>query len=348
VQQWNLNVERQFQGNMLIEIGYAGAKSTHLPMSIGLNQLSTQNLSLGSALTTSVTNPFYGLVPAVNTLGKPMTTRGQLLRPYPQFVNVTNSGSYVGNTTYHAGMVKVEKRFRSGGILMGNYTWAHMMGNTDTSQQFLEYGGVGSIQNYYDLGAERSLLSYNVEHRAIVSYVLDLPFGKERKFLAGATGFVGKLVSGWGVNGIITFQSGYPLVLVAQQTTLNSSFGAGTPRPVVAEGCTKAISGSAQSRLNQWFNTACFSQPGSYSFGNESRTDPELRSHGVNNVDFAVFKATGITERVKLQFRTEFFNLFNRVQFAAPGRTVGQATFGVISSQQNQPRLVQFALRLTF
>jgi hypothetical protein len=349
VQQWNFNVEQQLKGNVLIEIGYAGAKSTHLPITLGLDQLPSQYLSMGSELTKSVPNPFYGHVPSTSTLGRPTISQGQLLRPYPQFSNFTYQGAPFGNTTYHAGMVKVEKRFGTGGVLMGNYTWAKMMGNADTAQSFNEYGGVGSIQDYYNYGAaQRSLLSYNVAHRSAVSYVLDLPLGNGRKFLNGTTGFVGKLVSGWGVNGIITFQSGYPLVLTAQATTLSSSFGAGTPRPNVAAGCETEITGSAQSRLNKWFNTACFSQPGPYSFGNQGRTDPRLRSHGVNNVDFAVFKATGITERVKLQFRTEFFNLFNRVQFNPPGLALGTTTFGVVSAQVNQPRLVQLALRLTF
>jgi hypothetical protein len=349
VQQWNLDIERQLPRNVLIDIGYAGAKTTHIPLGMQLDQLAPQYYSMGSDLLTTVANPFYGLVPATNTLGRATTTKGQLLRPYPQFTGFTNSGQNIGVTSYHAMMVKVEKRFGTGGgILMGNYTWAKMTGTADTAQQFLEYGGVGTIQNYHDIRAEHSLLSYDVPHRAVVSYVLDVPLGEGRKFLGGTTGFAGKLVSGWGFNGIISLQSGYPLVLTASATTLSGSFGAGTPRPIVAEGCDRAISGTAQSRLNKWFNTGCFSQPGSYSFGNESRTDPQLRAHGVNNVDFAVFKTTGITERVKLQFRTEFFNLFNRVQFAVPGRTLGTSTFGVVSAQLNQPRLVQFALRLTF
>jgi hypothetical protein len=138
------------------------------------------------------------------------------------------------------------------------------------------------------------------------------------------------------------------LALTAQATQLSNSFGAGTPRPNYIGGCNAEISGSAQSRLNKWFNTACFSQPGSYSFGNEARVDPKLRAAGVNNFDFAVFKATGITERVNLQFRAEIFNLFNRVQFNPPGLALGQAAFGVVSAQVNQPRLVQVALRLTF
>ena len=88
--------------------------------------------------------------------------------------------------------------------------------------------------------------------------------------------------------------------------------------------------------------------PAAFTFGTESRLDPNLRSAGVNNWDFALFKTTRIAERYSLQFRTEFFNLFNRVQFSQPGLTDGNASFGVVSSQSNNPRLIQLGLRVSY
>jgi hypothetical protein len=126
----------------------------------------------------------------------------------------------------------------------------------------------------------------------------------------------------------------------------SSTFGGGTSRPNVVAGCDKSVFGSAQSRLTGWFNAACFSQPPQFGFGNESRTDPNLRSSGINNWDVSLFKSTPIAERIALQFRAEFFNLFNRVQFGSPGTALGTAQFGLVTSQLNQPRLIQFALRL--
>jgi hypothetical protein len=352
VQQWNLVVGHQFKGNVLLEVGYAGSKGTHLPAaSINLNQVSDANInSSGSGLGSSVTNPFYGLLPGTSQIGKATTTAGQLLRPFPEWLNVVSQGQQIGNTVYHSMQMKMEKRFGAGGVVMANYTWAKIIGDVDTTNgAFLEGGTVGSIQNYSNLRGERSLLSGDVPHRAIVSYVVDLPMGKGRKLLGGATGFVGGLVSGWGVNGIVTLQSGFPLSIVASNNTLNSAYGAGSTRPNRVAGCDPVATGSAQSRLNMWFNTACFAQPGSYSFGNESRVDPVLRAGGANNVDFSMFKMTRITESVKLQFRAEAFNLFNRVQFAPPGTSMSNAsTWGKVTSQSNQPRLIQFALRLTF
>jgi hypothetical protein len=109
-------------------------------------------------------------------------------------------------------------------------------------------------------------------------------------------------------------------------------------------------SGSAVSRLSKWFNTSVFSQPAPFTFGNGPRTLPNVRSQGIDNVDFALFKDTtfGPEDKLRLQFRTEVFNLANRVQFGYPGTAFGTAQFGIVSTQLNQPRLIQLALRLGF
>jgi hypothetical protein len=165
-----------------------------------------------------------------------------------------------------------------------------------------------------------------------------------------------RIISGWSVDGITVFQSVFPFVMAhAIPTTLESSFGAGTPRPNVLAGCKKSIGGSAVSRISEWFNTSCFSAPSAFGFGNESRTDPTRRGQCIDNWDFSGSKETRITEGVSLQFRGEIFNLFNRVQFAPPDtaynpntlNTSGN-TFGVLTSQNNQPRQAQFVLRLRF
>ena len=122
-------------------------------------------------------------------------------------------------------------------------------------------------------GPERSLSNFDSRQRLTVSYVLDLPVGTGKRFLAGAGGWSGKLVSGWGIDGVSTFQEGFPLGLRATPNVTGFTTGL---RPDVAANCNKNLGGSAQSRLNAWFNTACFSVPGAYTFGGESRTDPNL------------------------------------------------------------------------
>jgi hypothetical protein len=352
VQQWNFVVEHQFAGNLMIGAGYAGSKGTHLPSGgVNVNQVDGSAIArLGAQLGTPVPNPFYGKVPATNPMGSsPNTTLGQMSKPFPQDMNVTNQGAQVGDTVYHSFQMKLEKRFGAGGVLMGNYTWAKIIGNVDTVSGFLEGGTVGSIQNYTNLRGERSLISSDVPHRMVASYVYDLPFGKGKKFASGVSGAADKLISGWGVNGIFTIQSGFPLSLQSSATNnLSQFYGAGSIRPNYVNGCVSQFGGKAQDRLSQWFNTSCFAAPGVNAFGNESRVDPVLRAAGVNNWDFSIFKNTKISERFGLQFRTEAFNLFNRVQFAPPNTSVGNPQYGKISAQSNQPRLIQFALRLTW
>ena len=350
VQQWNFTVQRQLPGGAALEVGYAGSKGTHLPASSSqTNQISDQYLSMGNALLTKVANPFFGKVPATaGILAQPTVAQGQLLRPYPQHLNVNNPANMAGDSAYHSMQMKLEKRFGSGGTLLATYTFAKLMSNTDTLTAWLETTTAGSVQNNNNLRLERAVASYDVPHRVVISYVLDLPMGKGHRLGGNATGVIGKAISGWGINGNTVFQAGFPMVLTAQATTLSGTFGGGSPRPNVVGGCEKAISGRAQDRLNKWFNTACFTQPGPFAYGNESRTDPSLRNQGINNFDVSVSKTTQITERVKARFETEFFNLANRTQFSPPNAQLGNPSFGIVSGVRNQPRLVQFALRLSF
>jgi hypothetical protein len=203
-------------------------------------------------------------------------------------------------------------------------------------------------QNFYNLKAERSLSAFDVPQRMVTSYVLDLPFGRGKKFLSGAKGVTGKLISGWGLDGVLTLQRGFPLFVTASQNLANA-FG-GTSRPNVNGQDPNMDSGSAVSRLGRWFNTSVFSQPAPFTFGNGPRTLPNVRSQGIDNFDFALFKGTkfGPEDRIGLQFRAEVFNLANRVQFGYPGTAFGTPQFGIVSTQLNQPRLIQLALRLAF
>jgi hypothetical protein len=346
-QQWNLDFERELPGNMALSVAYAGSKGTHLPGgSQNLDQLPDQFMSLGGTkLNQQAPNPFFGLVP-LGTLAQPMVAYGQLLRPYPQYTGFSVANITNRNSIYHSGQIKLEKRFSRGGTVLGSYTWSKLISDTDTITGWLEPGsGVGTPQDNYNVRAERSLALYDTPHRAVISYILDLPFGKGQPIGGNLTGVTGRLASGWGVNGITTFQSGNPLPISMATSLLG--FGTGTQRPN-RTGIAAGLSGSAQSRLNDWFNINAFSSPGSFVFGNSSRTLPDVRGHGIANYDFTVFKNTPIRENINLQFRTEIFNLFNRVQFGYPGTAFGVPQFGVVSSQYNPPRLVQFALRLMF
>lgn len=348
-QQWNADIQRQFGNGFLLEVAYGGAKGTHLPIDWQNDQLPDQFLSLGTQLTQNIPNPFYGIVTAVgSSLLQPTVSRGQLLRPYPQFTGETFAGAGVANSTYESLQVSANKRFSNGSSLAVAYTHAKLIANAETLTGWLETGGTGGIQNHNNLRGEKSIATFDTPDRLIVSYVLDVPVGKGRKYLSNSNPLVQAAIGGWGIQGTTTIQTGFPLHFTSNSNQTQSQGGGS--RPDVVAGCNKSIDGSAQSRLGKWFNTSCFTPPPAFTFGSEGRTDPNLRSSGIANWDFAAVKNFPIApeNRAYVQFRAEFFNIFNRVQFGYPNQSQGNSAFGQVTSQQNDPRLVQFALRLNF
>jgi len=355
--QWNFTLGQELGQGTSLEAGYVGSKGTHLPTNastngvggMNLDQLPDQYDSMGAALTNMVPNPFFGH--AGGTLSAPVVYAGQLLLPYPQYQSVMQNRDYWGSSIYHALQARLQKRLKQGSNLQVAYTWSKLISDVDSLYGFVEeatIGGSGGPQDIYNLKAERSISSFDVPQRLQISYNLVLPFGKGQKYLSGVHGVADALLSGWGLNGITTFQSGFPLAFQAQATVLSNDFGAGTPRPNMVAGCNQAVAGSAESRINEWFNTACFTEPNPYGFGNAPRVNSNLRAQGINNFDVSFAKKTAIRERTSLEFRAEFFNIFNRVQFAAPNTVLDSGLFGQVTAQANLPRIVQFALRLSF
>jgi hypothetical protein len=226
------------------------------------------------------------------------------------------------------------------------------MSNTDTLTSWLEgpTGGVGQVQDYNNLKGERSLSSQDVSQRLIISYVLDLPFGHGKMFASNLSGAADKVVGGWGIDGITTFQRGFPLKITwaGDSTSLEKAgFGIGNIRPDVVAGCDKKAGGGT---VANWFNTTCFAAPPQWGYGNEARVDSTLRAPGTNNFDFAIFKRVLFAERYGLEFRTEFFNLFNHPHFGVPATGLGSSGFGSITSDNadSNPREIQFALKFRF
>ena len=350
-EQWNFTLQRQVWGGIAVEAAYAGAHGLHLPRgSWQADALPTHYLSMGSALNTLVPNPFFGKV-QTGALSQPTVKEGQLLLPFPEYTGVSESGGYLGNSTYHSLQMKVEKRFAEGGTVLAAYTFSKLIADVGSLTTWLD-SGVGLASNTpqdpNNLRAEKSLAGFDSRQRLTVAYAVDLPIGQSQRFLNGGNAAVQKLTSGWSVSGGSTFQDGFPLGLTATPNVTGFNLGL---RPNVVPGCNKTVSGSAQSRLTHWFNVSCFSVPAAYTLGNESLTDPVLRGPGIANYNFALLKKTPLTERFRLEFRGEVFNLFNRVQFGLPNTTVTTAanpTTGYITTQINQPRLIQFALRLLY
>lgn len=369
VQQWNFNVQQGLSQDSVLTVGYSGSKGTHLKLGNNLNALPDvyaakaatqyQSLVAGGLSPTAADAATFPNVPVPNLLAGrlsagsayngPAVAQGQFLRPYPQFAGVTNASYDYGDSIYHSLQVSYRKRFSSAGTILFSYTWAKVIGTVDSTTGFLETNSGGGSQDPNNLSLDRSMTSFDAPHRVVLNYSLSLPFGKGRHFLGNAGPLENRLVSGWVLSSITTFQSGFPLAFSAQPNDLSNTFGFGGIRPNVISGCQAKITGSAQSRLNEWFNTSCYVQPPTpFSIGTEGRTDPVLGTAGINNWDVGLTKDTALNERFHLLFVAQFLNLFNRVQLGSPGTQVGGIGFGVITSQVNNPRQIQFALRLSF
>ncbi len=335
-------------GNVIIPQGQPGYTS------------SQRDTCYGAFLRQTVPNPLAGAV-REGALSTPTVQRALLLVQFPQYTSATEQG-YFGKSSYNALQLRADKRFGAGGLVSANYTFSRNYGNVETVTGWLESGSPAAGYQTNDLEREQALSSFDARHRLVINYVIDLPFGQGKRFGSGATGILGTLVSGWTLNGVTTLQAGFPLGFTATPNLIGSGYGL---RPNVDPNCDQKIEGSAVDRLTKWFNTSCFSVPNAgfvaadpstdprlrWQLGNAPRTNPDLRGHGVNNWNLAIAKRTGIGRGIELTLRAEAFNLFNRVQFGPPNTqvtTAANSTFGQVTTQVNQPRLMQLAFRLAF
>ncbi len=331
-QQWNVNIQRQLPWQTSIEIAYVGTRGLQLSRNgeggLDLNQLDPQYLSLGSQLNQQVDNPFFGLGTG-GFFASPRISRGQLLRPYPQFTTLTPLYSSGNSSNYHALQISFNKRLSGGLLIDGNYTWAKNI------EEGLNH------QNSYDIRSSRGLSTIDIAHRFVISYLYELPFGRGRRFGSDSPGVLNAVIGGWQFNGITTFQSGTPLTISANNT-------AGLFNPLTrpnTNGNDPNLSGPVHDRLSKYFDTSVYSQPAPFTFGNVGPT-VNIRNDGIKTFDLSLFKEFAPLERLRVQFRVEALNAFNTPRFGSPNTSVTSNTFGQITSQANSPRQLQFGLKL--
>ena len=361
-QQWNFAVAHQFPLGITLDVAYAGLRGRNLPVSRGINALPDSVLAQAAAqcpqgptgcfLNDQVPNPYYPLI-SQGALRLPTVTRNQLLRPFPQYGSIGNSGNYIGISNYHSFEAKLQERYSNGGMILGSYTFSKLMTTAEYLTSWLDATGTAGWQDLNDPMSNYSLSSFDARQRLVVSYLYPLPIGKGQALLSHLNGAANALIGGWGVNGITTFQMGFPLGISSTPNNLSNFAFQGNQRPDVVSGCVKGTSGDMIKRIggtgaSTYFNTACFVAPAAFKFGNESRTDNALRGPGVANWDISLFKQISIHENATIELRVEAFNIFNRVQFGNPDMTRGSGTFGVITSQLNNPRALQLSGRFSF
>ena len=343
-QQWNLAVQRELGADLAVEVAYAGSKGTHIGVpDTNINQLTVDQLALGSALLRQVPNPCFGQVPPSSSLAGATVPVAQMLRPFPCFNTVSLYRNNVGNTSYHALEAKVEKRFSHGLSALVSYTWSKLI---DTASSVFDAsilaGPVASfpVADSFNPRLERDLSTGHIPHNLVASFVWDLPWGKGRRF--EPRGLAGVLVAGWQLAAIGTAQSGVP-VAITQVTNFNAFAGFGTQRP---NRLADPMLPAGQRTTARWFDTDAFQVAPQFTLGNSSRNP--VQGPGYRNVDLALIKRTPIGGgRTSLEIRVEAFNLTNTPPRGAPNGVLGSPGFGSITSA-GDPRVVQLGAKLIF
>jgi hypothetical protein len=353
--QWNFGVQTQLPGDATISVAYAGTTSHYLncPFFSCGNQVPYPLVQkYGSQLTQSVPNPYYGVITNPSALlSQPTVQMGQLLTQWGAFPGLSvflppiqgpGVNQDLFQNAFNALEVQYTKHFSHGLSLQVAYTWSKNLTNADAAVgSYL--GPVVGYQNETTFAGEWSPSAESVPQRLVIGHVYDLPFGKGEHFGSSWPAPMDKVLGHWQFAGISTIQSGYPLgVTEAGHTT--GAFGGGDRPNLVANPC---LSGQSRSQLiqNGGLNAAAFSVAAPYSFGDAPRTLSCL-SDPIKNFDWSLIKFIPIKEKYTIEFRSEFFNAFNRPQLAQPDTTFNASGFGLITSQANSPRVIQFGLRV--
>lgn len=334
-EQWNLTVQHEPWNNWLFEVAWVGNHGVRLfGDSRNLNFLSEADFARGAELAQPIPNPFRGSIGS-GPLSGATITRAQSLMPYPQFTGVTGGYSFLNNSIYHALAIKVEKRFSSGFSVLVAYTGSKLLDDGTNSTQVRPGAAFVTVpQNWNNLRAERSKSPQDVPQRMVVSALWALPFGKTGHALTR------QIIGGWQLNAIQTMESGSPI-------SLSATVAGGGNRPNVVSDVESKLDNPT---IDKWFNQSAFSNPPAYTFGNVSRTLPDIHSDSLYNLDLSLFKNFRFGERSSLQLRAEAFNVTNTPTFDTPGRVLNSATFGVVTATafNPKPREVQLALRFLF
>ena len=313
VGQWSWGVQRQLTQDMMVEATYIGAAGNHLRRMQIYNQAP----------------------PGPGDL--------QPRRPFPQLGTVqTVTGA--SHSTYHSLQLKVQRRFSGGLTVLGSFSFGKSIDNgsqiRNTATEAL------TPSNDYDLRLERGLSGFDFRRRWTTSWLYEVPVGRGRRYLGSASRAVDSVLGGWQLGGILTFQDGFPLSVYCGGGLIQNGGGVCYPD---ATGAKVALSKGEQT-VRRFFNTSAFVDrlPGGaqFRFGNVARNP--VRGPGIVNWDASVNKSFRLSEKGRLEFRAEAFNLPNHPIFGAPGGVLRTANFGAITSTSIDSRQMQMALKLSF
>ena len=336
VQEWNFTVEQRVPGDMVLRVGYVGSFGYHGLLSVDPNSIPTQICSNATCATNG-----GGVVPS-----------GAKFIPAGTRPNRNLSGGFFwfteGNSSYHALQTDLRKRLHSGLQFRVNYTWSKNLDLNSSLTGAQANNQAQMILDRNDLRRDWGPSALNVKHQASISSSYALPFGKGHALLNSSGAVVNRVVSGWQISSIVSLLSGFPFT---PQIGANRS-GDGDTRNPDRPNLNPAFNGPiVLGQPNQWFNPAAFLLPTAGTYGGQGRGI--FNGPGLANWDLSLAKDIAVTERVKLQFRAEAFNLLNHANFGTPNAIVFSGanpnpSAGLITSTVSTSRQIQFGLKLLF
>jgi hypothetical protein len=335
---WNFSIQRQINPNFLVEVAYVGSKATHLFW----NRMENANDPLllqqyGSRLVSVISNPFYGVIQG-GAESFPTITQNQLLRPFPQYQQILGVRRPYGDSEYNSMTVRMEKRYSKGFTLSFAYTLSKLIASTAESNTWV----VGPSNALYDPNYNRGIEANDTPHRLVLSHIWDLPFGPGQRYMS--TGIISRILGGWQFSGITVIQAGRPILITAPQNTNLLDFNYTNGR------ATRLHSAVIDNpTLQHWFDTTAFAAAPAFTVPTDSLSQPDLRTPWTNAWNWSIMKNTRIKENYNVQFRAEFFNIFNHPQFDCRNACtdVTSTTFGQITEGGGN-RNIQFGIRLLF
>jgi hypothetical protein len=338
---YQVGVQRELPWNFVVEAMYVGNYGFNIEIARNINALPNEYLNTDSfrsqaqtdrnaLLAQTVANPFAGLLPGTN-FNNATIARSQLLRPFPQFGDITTSVND-GKSWYHSGQFTLNRRMSNGYTFGASYTWSKWLQATE----FLNAG---------DAEPTKMISDQDSPHRISFSFIYELPFGKGKSYLANNS-VLDRIVGGWQVQGIYQYQVGFPIRLA------NDAFFSGSEIDLSIPSYLRTT--------DRWFNTTAFVSVNNGATSatatpvSHLRTLPfffnELRRDNINNVDLSMLKNTRINEKMRIQFKLDLINALNEPYFPAPVVNPTQTTFGSISAsnQDNYARRIQYGIKFLF
>jgi len=328
--QVNLDVQHEFAGKLLFDIGYLGTFGHHLasPAAESINQISPKNQALLAANPSAYSNT-------------------QILRPFPQFSNVQNLYPDIGESRYNGVNIGVQKRYSKGFQYQVNYTYSKFIDNQESRSELAGYPGTNTYTDYYHPQDRFGLSGNDVRNRLIANGVFDLPIGRG-KLVPVRSEWLNQTVGGWSVSGLAEIHSGTALSVI-DATNNTGTYSDGVRPNLTGNPNSLSSSRSRALKIHEWFDTSAFTQNAAYTFGNAPRTFG--RGPSLITSDLTLLKRVALHEQQGVEFRLEAFNVFNHANLGNPNTTFGSASFGTISSLQSgttTSRTLQLAAHYTF